>query len=523
MATTPLLERPEERASSTRALASSKASLETRVLWSLLAMLWLGGVLVFWFFEALPFQDLPAHAGLIALRSRYAQSLIDQQNFVLAAHVGPYTLFRVIGEVTAAFLGPLGAVRVLATLPALTLPAAMLFARKEFHGQWEPIVGFAGVILSFGFMTVLGFASYMLGLSLLLFTLPCWFRVLLNSSNIKKDAVVLAGMVLLLFVAHGHAFLLFLGTAAVSCVLSQAAGRKQAVFSLLPALTLAALVAGFERTSGIPAGSALVSPHIATTFQPLPDKLSLLITPTLMTRTGVDFLVGIVLWIFVLFVVIRASKERATLSEASKILLIVTALFFLTFLALPHTIKWFGFVDGRIVPLFLIFPLIAAASLPGALLVRRVSPLMTALVVGGVWIASARFQSEAAGYKEVLGQIPANARILNLPVDPDSAVFTGHPFVHYDKLVLLDRPAIPSDVWFHQGTALYPTPANPSLSLPESYVESNLGTIAWNDYSLDAWDYVLIRSRDPKLLGRVPDSLHPVDHRGGWWLLQRSR
>jgi hypothetical protein len=230
----------------------------------------------------------------------------------------------------------------------------------------------------------------------------------------------------------------------------------------------------------------------------------------------------VVLWTFFLFVGVRASKERAELPEACKILLLVTGLFFLTFLALPHTIKWFGFVDGRIVPLFLIFPLIAGESLPGALWVRRVSPLMTSLVVGGVWIASARFQLEAAGYKEVLAQIPANASILNLPVDPDSAVFTGHPFVHYDKLVLLDRPAIPSDVWFHQGTALYPTPANPSLSLPETYVESNLGSIAWNDYTLNVWDYVLIRARDPKLLGEVPKSLRLVDHRGGWWLLQRS-
>jgi hypothetical protein len=513
MATTPLLERPEERAGSSRALASSKASsFEARILWGLLAVLWLGGILVFWSFDALPFQDLPAHAGLIALRSRFASSLFDQQNFVLASHVGPYTLFRVVGEVSAAVLGPLRAVRVLATLPALTLPAAMLFARKKFHGRWEPIAGFAGVILSFGFMTVLGFASYMLGLSLLLFTLPFWFRVLLTKAQ-KKDAVVLAGMTLLLFVAHGH----------VSCMFSQASGRKYALVALTPALMLAAMVAWFERTSGIPTGSAFVSPHIATTFQPLPDKLSLLITPTLMTRTGVDFVVGVALWIFVLIVLIRASKARARLPEASKILLRVTVLFFLTFLALPHTIKWFGFVDGRIVPLFLIFPLIAAESLPSALWVRRVSPLMTSLVVGGVWIASARFQLEAAGYKEVLAQIPANASILNLPVDPDSAVFTGHPFVHYDKLVLLDRPAVPSDVWFHQGTALYPTPGNPSLSLPETYVESNLGSIAWDDYKLDVWDYVLVRARDPKLLGRVPETLRLVDNRGGWWLLQRSR
>jgi hypothetical protein len=150
-----------------------------------------------------------------------------------------------------------------------------------------------------------------------------------------------------------------------------------------------------------------------------------------------------------------------------------------------------------------------------------VAPWLAALIVGGVWFASARFQKEAEGYREVLGQIPAEARILNLPVDPNSDVFTGHPFVHYDKLVLVDRPAVPSDVWFHQGTALYPTAANPALQLPESYVESNLTRIEWDSYNLEAWDYVLIRTRDAKRIGTVPGALTLVDQRGAWWLYQR--
>src|SRR4051812_45783239 len=51
---------------------------------------WLGlgatgilAVLVFWVFEALPFQDLPAHAGLIAMRHRYLESAFESRFFVL--------------------------------------------------------------------------------------------------------------------------------------------------------------------------------------------------------------------------------------------------------------------------------------------------------------------------------------------------------------------------------------------------------------------------------------------------------
>ena len=74
-------------------------------------------------------------------------------------------------------------------------------------------------------------------------------------------------------------------------------------------------------------------------------------------------------------------------------------------------------------------------------------------------------------------------------------MFTAHPFVHYDKLVLADRPVVVSDVWFHQGSGIYPTADNPALRLPDTYSESDLRSIDWPAYRLADWDYVLIRTR----------------------------
>jgi hypothetical protein len=495
----------------------------TSVLWGTLFVSWVAAVLVFWAFEAMPFQDLPAHAGLIALRKRFATSAFDQRFFVLASHVGPYTLFRVLGEAIATVVGPLRAVRVLATLPTIALPFGLLFARRHAIGRWDPVAGLLGVILSFGFMTILGFASYLLGLSLLVITLPFWFRVLEEHTHgvrqLTSAQVAVLGLSLLLFVAHGHAFVLFLSIATVSLLLTRPSLR--APLLLVPSVMLAGAVFLFERTHAVPEGSVPFSPHMGTAFQGLTDKLSLLITPTLMTKFGVDFAVGLVLWAFTLVLLANLFAKRAALEPRARTLLLVTGVLFAAFLALPHNIRWFGFVDGRLVPLFIILPFVAARELPFRRTVETIVPGLAVLVVGGVWFASARFQKEAEGYREVLGRIPAEARILNLPVDPNSDVFTGHPFVHYDKLVLVDKPAVPSDVWFHQGTALYPTAANPSLQLPESYVESNLGRIEWETYNLAAWDYVLIRSRDAQRIGVVPDSLTLIEQRGAWWLYQR--
>jgi hypothetical protein len=106
--------------------------------WIGLGVVALAAVLVFWLFEALPFQDLPAHAGLIAMRHRFDGSAFEQQYFVLAPHIGPYSLFRFLGEAFVRVLGPVGAVRALATLPVIATPLALLFARKRLHGEASP-------------------------------------------------------------------------------------------------------------------------------------------------------------------------------------------------------------------------------------------------------------------------------------------------------------------------------------------------------------------------------------------------
>ena len=123
--------------------------------------------------------------------------------------------------------------------------------------------------------------------------------------------------------------------------------------------------------------------------------------------------------------------------------------------------------------------------------------------------------------------MPADARLLNLPIEPNSRWFTAHPFVHFDKLALAERPLIVSDVWFHQGTALYPTAANPSLRLPDSYSESDLRTLDWLSYRLRDWDFALVRTQpsapEPAIPAGLTTQLALVDHRGGWWLFRIAR
>jgi len=268
-------------------------------------------------------------------------------------------------------------------------------------------------------------------------------------------------------------------------------------------------------------------------FQGPLDKLSLLATPTLMTRTGLDVAIGLVVWALAVGSAIgtvrglrRGAVGHGDSRAHAAALLVCAACVLGAFVALPHAIGWFGFVDGRLVPLLLFLPFMAMRRADlgpwlRAALDRSAGPIAAALAALAL-IASYRFQSEARGYARVLGGLPEGARLLNLPLDPDSDVFTAHPFTHYDKLALVARPIVASDLWFHQGTAIYPRPGNPVLRLPASYVPSDMHQVDWKAYDLRDWDFVLVRTRPDAAEPEVPGRLSLAEHEGGWWLYRRS-
>jgi len=498
---------------------------------------------VFWAFEALPFQDLPAHAGLIAMRHRFETSAFEQRFYVLAPHIGPYSLFRFLGEMFVRVIGPINAVRALGTLPVIATPLAMMFARRRLYGDNSPTYGFLGVALSFGIMTLLGFASYLLGVAVMLVGLTLWLDLLaaaddrIDTRSLRRRELVVMAYAPVMFVAHGHAFLLFLLCASISTLVTgDRAARIGRLRALVPALLLAAWVAWLERGATTPPGSVPRDHQLIPRFQGAAEKLGLLLSPTLMTRTGIDFLVGFLLLAFAVactVVTVRSIGRSAGAGASapadirhSRALYACAGAIAMVFVALPHAVGWFGFVDGRLVPVALILALLGIRRevLPRAigLGLHYGAPVAASTIGVLALVASYRFQAEAYGYKEVLAQVPAESRLLNLPLDPNSDVFTAHPFVHYDKLVLVDRPIVVSDIWFHQGSALYPTPENPVLRLPQTYSESNLKVIDWPAYHLDDWDYVLIRTRPNAAQPHTPDRLALAEHRGGWWLFRRE-
>jgi hypothetical protein len=499
--------------------------------WALLAASILAAASAFWVFDALPFQDLPAHAGLIAMRHRFAGSAFEQRYYKLGSQVGPYAAFLFLGELYDRFLGPMGAVRALATMPVLATPAALLFARRRLHRDRAPWAGFLGVALSFGFMTLLGLASYLLGVALLVVALTVWLELLDDVDRglrARKRELVFGAAALSVSLAHGYAFAVLVALAALTAAASgDRYARLVRLRALAPGISVAAWSIAF---GGPPPGSAGTFELVRSAdFRTPLDKLSLLVTPTLMTRWGLDVVVGLAIW-GVLLASLRATlrdhephtggADRRSRSHA-RALAITAAGTAALFLALPHAFKWFGFIDGRMLPIFL-FLIIACVRRPA--LGPRLGRVLDGVAVGAactmtaiVLYASSRFQAEARGYREVLGAVPALASVLNLPIDPDSDVFTAHPFVHYDKLTAIEHDVLLSDIWADRATALYATPDNPQARLPVEYNSANLKRLDWAAFDLSDWSYVLIRTRPEASAPETP-GLALAKHAGGFWL-----
>jgi hypothetical protein len=249
-----------------------------------------------------------------------------------------------------------------------------------------------------------------------------------------------------------------------------------------------------------------------------------------MTRSGLDVAVGLAIWgvlLASLWATLRDGEPPTDEADRrsrkhTQALLVAAAGAAAMFVVLPHAFEWFGFIDGRMVPivLFLIIACIRRRALGVRLegILGGVAWCAACVMVSIVLFASYLFQDEAHGYREVLSAVPAEASLLNLPIDPDSAVFTAHPFVHYDKLAAVDRDILPSDVWADRATALYATPDNPQTRLPADYNSANLKSVDWTSFDLSDWSHVLIRTRPGAAAPETPGRLTLLKHEGGFWL-----
>ena len=469
-----------------------------------------------------PYQDVLGHAGLLELRERWVGSRELAGLFEVDVRLGPYSLFRGLSGALAGLLGAERAVRAVLVAAVASAPLALVVARRVLGSRTPAGLAATAFAFSLGFMTVQGFASYELALAWVLPVFAWAVRVQRAERASWREVLGLAGAASALFFAHGHAWAVAaLLVGALVLRRPRAAGSGRLLVAALPSALVVGAVALRDRVVAIPRDAlGLAPPEPFLAFQSPLDKLSLLLTPTLTTRFGVDVLIGLVLAAGLVGAWRRVPAEAPGRGEVAAAWVAAA----LAFLVLPHFVGWFGFVDGRLVPLLALLPLLVvevpeADAQGGRFALGPRWPVLAAVGLIAVHGAAlAAFQREARGFEAVAAAVPAGARVLHLPVDGDSRVFTGHPFVHADKRLLLARPVVLSDLWFHQGTGVYPTRCNPVVRVPAAYREAHLGPLDWSTIDRRDWDFVLVRTQADAAAIEVPDDLRLVAREGGYWL-----
>ena len=260
--------------------------------WFIFALLELAAIAFFWCFDALPFMDFALHAGVMALRLRYSHSGFEQQFFVLTGNIAGYPLFRFLGDVLAGWIGPVAAMRAISTVPVIALPLAMLHARRRLYGDVNPFFAYVALILSFGYMTQMGLSPFLLAFPVLLWALAEWLVLLDKAASGGRTLAAesgVAALAVVLLLIHAYALTIFAFLAVVTAVSAEPVKvRLLRLRIFLPCAILLALSAWSVQASLLPPGAIVPSAPFNAVFHSLLDKLSLLVTPTMTTRTGIE-------------------------------------------------------------------------------------------------------------------------------------------------------------------------------------------------------------------------------------------
>ena len=499
----------------------------------------------FMLFPLLPHQDLPAHAGLLAVRQRLESSALLGQHFQQGALLGPYTSFLALAQLLGAGFGADVGMRMLAAIATLALPAALLVARHRVVGDGWVGAGYLGLVLALGFPAALGLMSFLLGQAALVLAVAQLSRVMFpatapsiahgahgtdgtdgqgpfadpGASAAWRAEALLALLALATALSHGFSFVLL---ALIAVISLRAPGSPRGAWIHLRALAPAgaALVAAALRDRGFyPAGPERSLIH----YDGLLSKLALLVLPATSTRLLVDALIGLALslllgvgvWIGLRRAgatgpgpILPSMRRRAALARAAVILGAMALL-------APTRVGWFGSIDLRLAMTALLLAILALPPVPHGRRRRGwmdlVAPWMAVGVAACSLVATAAFQFEARAARAVLSDVPAGSRLLYLPVDPTSRYWAARPFLHWDHLLLLDRDVLISDPWLHAGSALRTTPAAAWLSRPiPPFRQEAQRAIDWAAIDLAPWDHVLVRTFPGTTSPLVPEQLRPV-------------
>lgn len=190
----------------------------------------------------LPLIDFYNHLARYFVLSHVEHSEFLKENYASNWSILPNIGMDVIGTLLLSMFPPLMSAKILAILIFATIYSGALYLNRQISGSWSPLVAILLVPLLYSYIFIWGFANFLFGLGLALWSAGWWLR---TRHRLVLALPVAAALAVLIFLAHGLAFALYgilVGALELGLFLASADRRLGVAAKYFVALALQALV-----------------------------------------------------------------------------------------------------------------------------------------------------------------------------------------------------------------------------------------------------------------------------------------
>lgn len=466
-----------------------------------------------WTVEYLPMTDLPQHAAQIAIWTRWSDPDFGYQQIYVQNWFTPYLFGYLFAFVLTPFMSVNAALTTVITVALIGIPLATRFVIREVGGnRWWVFAVFPSV---FCFSFDWGFLNFLVGVPLALLLLMAALRYAENPT--RRSGVLLTAGFAGLFFVH---VLLFIYVALILglTILARREDWKPGLVSLAPIIVLLPLV--------------LIWLYVTRSTESLTHRAMLWELPGLMPRLVRLFsevagenpalwtlFVGIFAFALPLFLGARPSRNPARWIPFAATVAI--------FLLVPHEFLGTAFLYSRYavfaIPTWL-YAMERKSPAPQSNIRLFLGPALAVTCTMMTTLQFWSYEPEVAGLRQVIDQLPVNARILSIPVRPNSRYMRTPVFLHTPVWYQAEKGGVVDFSFAINFPLLFRYRPETEPRIPRMFVWDPR-MLKWEEHRGSSYDYFIVRDvgREPSpILTSIHAPVEFVGRSGMWQLFRRN-
>lgn len=463
--------------------------------------------------EYLPMVDLPQHAAQIGIWERWSDTELGYPRIYTRNWFTPYLLGYVLAFLLTSVMSVKAAITTVVTAAVVAVPlAARLLLRESGGNRWWVFAVFPSV---FGFAFDWGFLNFIVGVPVALVSLIAVFRHV-DAPSWRSSMWLTAVMLALVFV---HVLLFgYVALILSVAVLMKREGWRTVVLSLVPILVVSPLVLIWIHVTR----SSEVMTRRPMIWELPSEKLRALRALAEIAGDGLSaWTVVVGLFALLLPILLGGRPSRTPLRWAPFIISL------LLFLLMPFELFGTAYLYPRfaifLIPTWLYAMDVSKDRKPSPLRLM-IGPAFAIACTAATTVQFRGYAGEVIGLADIIEEMPANARVLSVPVDRSSKYVRTPVFLHAPAWYQASKGGVVDFSFAMNFPSLFRYRPETEPEVPQRFVW-NTGLFDWDAFDGNRYDYLVVRDVDEQPSPLIVRSGAPVElvaRRGPWQLFRRS-